>query len=143
MCFRTSYGNGWAWNKLFRRSFYLEQQVKWVEGHLYEDIPATIPAHYNARRIAFLNKVVYRWRVRDGQTRSITQNRNEIRNFRDRLYALQRVDEFFAAHVTEPALIEAKEFKWLDLDLKLSLDHQKPHKPVAPIPEKRRVLLFQ
>ena len=108
-----------AWNKLFRRSFYLEQQVKWVEGHLYEDIPATIPAHYNARRIAFLNKVVYRWRVRDGQTRSITQNRNEIRNFRDRLYALQRVDEFFAAHVTEPALIEAKEFKWLDLDLKL------------------------
>lgn len=108
-----------AWNKLFRTSFYLKERVKWVEGHLYEDIPATIPAHYKARRVAFLNKVVYRWRVRDGQTRSITQNRNEIRNFRDRLYALQRVDEFFTANVTEPKLIDAKEFKWLDLDLKL------------------------
>ncbi|MBR2682972.1 MAG: glycosyltransferase family 2 protein, partial [Atopobiaceae bacterium] len=62
-----------AWNKLFRTSFYRKEQVKWVEGHLYEDIPATIPAHYKARRVAHLDTVIYRWRVRDGQTRSITQ----------------------------------------------------------------------
>lgn len=108
-----------AWNKLFKASFYFESKLKWVEGRLYEDIPVTIPAHFLANRVAYLDKVVYRWRVRDGQSRSITQNRKEIRNFRDRLAALKDVDAFFDAHVEDHELRVLKDYKWLNLDLKL------------------------
>ena len=111
-----------AWNKLFRREFYLEHDYKWVEGRLYEDIPVTAPAHFQANRVAFLNKVVYKWRERDGQSASITQKRMEINNFLDRFHAVKEVDKFFDANVHDESLVIDKDIKWLTLDLKMYLD---------------------
>lgn len=111
-----------AWNKLFRRSFYVGNGYKWVEGRLYEDIPVTAPAHFQANKVAFLNKVVYKWRERDGQSASITQKRTELPNFRDRFSAVTSVDEFFDKNVTDESLIVDKDIKWLTLDLKMYID---------------------
>lgn len=111
-----------AWNKLFRREFYLDHGYKWVEGRLYEDIPITTPAHFQANCVAFLNKVVYKWRERDGQSASITQKRMEINNFRDRFHAVKEVDKFFDANVKDESLVIDKDIKWLTLDLKMYLD---------------------
>lgn len=108
-----------AWNKLYRRSFYQREDFKWVEGRLYEDIPVTIPAHFKANKVAFLDKVIYNWRVRDGQGASITQKRTEIKNFRDRFYAVKAVDAFFKENVTDDDLIVEKDYKWLSTDLML------------------------
>ncbi len=111
-----------AWNKLFRRSFYLDNGYQWVEGRLYEDIPVTAPAHFQANKVAFLDKVVYKWRERDGQSASITQKRMELPNFRDRFSAVKAVDEFFDKNVTDESLIVDKDIKWLTLDLKMYID---------------------
>ena len=94
-----------AWNKLFRTEFYVRNGFKWVEGRLYEDIPVTVPAHFKANRVAFLDKVVYKWRERDGQSASITQKRMELPNFRDRFHAVTEVDRFFDKNVTDESLI--------------------------------------
>ncbi|MDI9589666.1 MAG: CDP-glycerol glycerophosphotransferase family protein [Acidobacteriota bacterium] len=111
-----------AWNKLFRRDFFVRHGFAWVEGRLYEDIPVTIPAHFEANNVAFLDKVVYRWRVRDGQSASITQKRMEPTNFRDRFHAVVEVDRFFDENVTDESLIVDKDIKWLTLDLKMYID---------------------
>ena len=111
-----------AWNKLFRTEFYVRNGFKWVEGRLYEDIPVTVPAHFKANRVAFLDKVVYKWRERDGQSASITQKRMELPNFRDRFHAVTEVDRFFDKNVTDESLIVDKDIKWLTLDLKMYID---------------------
>lgn len=111
-----------AWNKLFRKEFYDREGFRWAEGMLYEDIPVTVPAHFKARAVAFLDKVVYRWRARDGSRVSITQSRTDTENFYDRLKAMQAVDEFFKANVDDPELLAEKDYKHLHLDLKLYVD---------------------
>lgn len=108
-----------SWNKLFKRSFYFDNDLFWAEGMLYEDIPVTVPAHVLARRVGYLNQVVYRWRSRDGGDASITQRKKELENFADRLKAINLVDAFFDEHVSDRDLHMEKDFKWLDMDFKL------------------------
>ncbi|MEL7668859.1 MAG: glycosyltransferase, partial [Methanobacterium sp.] len=86
-----------AWNKLFKTEFWRENNFKFPEGVLYEDIPVTIPAHFKSRSTAVLADAkwpIYYWRERDGLTKSITQERTDITNFTDRLSALKTVDQF-------------------------------------------------
>ena len=111
-----------SWNKLFRRDFYVEKSLKWAEGIMYEDIPVTIPAHYMARSVAYLNKVVYLWRARDGVSASITQRREELSNFLDRFAVMKKVDAFFDANVSDLSLHLDKDVKWLSLDFKMYVD---------------------
>lgn len=111
-----------SWNKLFNHEFYTNNKLQWAEGIMYEDIPVTIPAHYMANKVAYLNKVVYKWRARDGVSASITQRRNEIENFRDRLTVLKMVDSFFDERVLDSELLLAKDGKWLSLDFKIYIN---------------------
>ena len=74
-----------SWNKMFKKEFYIKNQFKFPEQILYEDIPVTIPAHFKANSIGMIDDICYLWRVRDGVTKSITQNRNQIKNLKDRL----------------------------------------------------------
>src|SRR3954454_4370995 len=73
-----------AWNKLWRRSFWDAQGRRFPEGRTYEDIPVTLPLHFAARSVDVLADVVYYWRTRDGEERSITQRRAEARALNDR-----------------------------------------------------------
>ena len=78
-------GDRTAWNKVFRRSFWDEHGFTFPEGVLYEDIPVTVPgarARHQRRR---LDVPVYYWREREGPDQSITQRREEIGAFTDRL----------------------------------------------------------
>ena len=111
-----------AWNKLFKTEFWRENNLKFPEGVLYEDIPVTIPAHFKSRSTAVLTDIIYYWRERDGLTKSITQQRTNITNFIDRLYCLKIVDKFIKENVSNETLIYYKYFKWVDLDLKLYID---------------------
>lgn len=111
-----------AWNKLFKLEFWKNNKFKFPEGVLYEDIPVTIPAHYLSSSTAVLEDVIYYWRVRDGISTSITQNRTDISNFIDRLYVLGKVDEFFATNVSDKVDIYNKYIKWLDLDIMLYIN---------------------
>lgn len=108
-----------SWNKLFKTSFYKENNFKFPEKILYEDIPVTIPAHFKANSVGVLTDVCYLWRTRDGVSKSITQNRTEIKNFTDRIKIMDMVNDFYAKNVTDKTALLMKDFKWLDIDLKL------------------------
>jgi len=89
-------GDVFAWNKLFRLSFWREQGLEWPEGVRYEDQPTTTRA-YVAGTFDVVPDVVYHWRIRqDGS--SITQQRSSVTDLTDRWrtkrMALDAVEEY-------------------------------------------------
>jgi CDP-glycerol glycerophosphotransferase len=76
-------GDVFAWNKLFRRSFWESARLSWPEGIRYEDQPTTTEAFLRGR-FDVLPEIVYHWRIRhDGS--SITQQRSSLQDLTDRL----------------------------------------------------------
>lgn len=73
-------GDVFAWNKLYRRSWWDSQGLAWPEGLRYEDQPTTTRAMLSGR-FDVLDDVVYHWRIRSG---SITQTRASMQDLSDR-----------------------------------------------------------
>lgn len=111
-----------AWNKLFKRDFWETHQFKFPEGILYEDIPVTIPAHFLSKSTDVLTDVIYYWRARDGVSKSITQQRNQLKNFTDRMAVLGMGDQFFEKSGIEKEYRIEKDYKSLSLDILLYLN---------------------
>jgi len=109
-------------NKLFRMKFWKENELKFPEDVIYEDIPLTFFAHFKSKSTAILSDDIYYWRRRESTNKSATQQRTDINNFYDRLNALKIVDNFIEKNVEDETLINYKYFKWLDLDLKLYIN---------------------
>ena len=75
-------GDVFAWNKLFRRSFWESAGLSWPERIRYEDQPTTTRA-YLAGTFDVLDEPVYHWRIRADGT-SITQQRASVPDLVDR-----------------------------------------------------------
>lgn len=90
-------GDVFAWNKLYRRTFWDGAGLSWPEGVRYEDQP-TLTRAYLAGRFDVLPQIVYHWRIRSG---SITQQRATLADLTDRFatkqMSLASVDEYVAA----------------------------------------------
>jgi CDP-glycerol glycerophosphotransferase len=82
------------WNKLFRRAFWDAHRLRFPEGVYHQDIPVMVPAHFLARSVDVIAEPVYLYRIRGGDDRSVTQRRLEPRVLRDRLAAIQQVQDF-------------------------------------------------
>lgn len=97
-------GDVFAWNKVYRRSFWDDAGLGWPEGVRYEDQPTTTQAFLAADGIDVLTEVVYHWRIRHDGT-SITQQRASLRDLEDRFatkrMALASVDAY-VARSTDP-----------------------------------------
>lgn len=109
-------------NKMFKTSFFKNNGFKFPEKILYEDIPVTIPAHFMANSVGMVTDVCYLWRARDGVSKSITQNRLEIKNLTDRTKIMDMVNVFYKNNVTDYQALLMKDYKWLDVDLKLYIN---------------------
>lgn len=73
-----------AWNKVFRRSFWDRTGLEFPAGVRYEDQPTLTRALVEADRFDSLPDPVYRWRVRaDGS--SISQQRADLDDLADRI----------------------------------------------------------
>jgi glycosyltransferase involved in cell wall biosynthesis len=110
-----------AWNKLYRRTLVEGNGLHFPEGLLYEDLLFTTEAYCAASGIAIVPDVVYIWHVRrQSLTLSIT-TRGGVRNWQDRFEVHRRIDEFLAGHAVGRELVEAKQRKFVDVDLTLFL----------------------
>jgi CDP-glycerol glycerophosphotransferase len=77
-------------------------------------------AHVLARAVDVIPDVVYYWRERAQGRLSITQSRTSIANLRDRMTAMNDIDQFIAAHPhghSTAALLRAHQRKALKNDL--------------------------
>jgi hypothetical protein len=84
--------NVFAWNKVFRRSFYERAGIRFPEGVRYEDQPAIMRAYLSAERFDILRRPVYIWRIR-GDGTSITDGRGDIADLEDRLTTKRMTSE--------------------------------------------------
>ena len=106
-------------NKLIRKDFYDRNQFSFPENILYEDIPVTIPMHFLCNKVAVMNEAGYLWRIRDGSNKSITQRTSSMKNLTDRIEILKMLDKFFKENVKDRRLNIEKQYKLLDVDLKI------------------------
>ena len=89
-----------AWNKLYRRSFWDQHGLRFPERVRYEDQPAVTEALVHAR-IDSLVEPVYRWRVRDDGS-SISQQRGDLGDLTDRLETKRWSLATVRDHTAEP-----------------------------------------
>lgn len=87
--------NVFVWNKMFKSEFFREKVGLFPEGVLYEDQEPTALAYLHGT-FDVLSDVVYHWRIREDGT-SITQNKTDINDLRDRVTAKHRVSHILAA----------------------------------------------
>jgi CDP-glycerol glycerophosphotransferase len=105
-----------VWNKLFRRRFWDAHQLSYPEHVVWEDIRLMTKAHVLATAVDVIPDIVYYWRERAQGGLSITQSRTSIANLRDRMTALDDIDQFIARHSTAK-LLRAHQRKALKNDL--------------------------
>lgn len=89
-----------AWNKVYRRDFWDRHRLEYPPI-LYEDYPVTIRAHVLARAVDVLAGPVYYWRSREGGEPSITQQKWQLGNLRDRAVSADMVLDFLDEHAPE------------------------------------------
>ena len=94
--FRWLLSDRMAQNKLWRRSFWQANALRFPEGVLHEDIPVVVRAHVLARSVDVVKAPVYLYREREDGALSITQRRAELRALRDRMAAVEEVSAFLA-----------------------------------------------
>jgi CDP-glycerol glycerophosphotransferase len=108
-------GDVFAWNKLYRRSFWDREGLSWPEGVRYEDQPTTTAAMLAAGRVAVVHEPVYTWRIRSDGT-SITQQRASVADLRDR-WQTKQMALTAVERTGDPALVEAFRERVLPGDL--------------------------
>jgi CDP-glycerol glycerophosphotransferase len=80
--------NIFAWNKVFRRTFWDSAGLAFPEGVMYEDQVAITEAYLRAGSFDIVRRPVYHWWQRKGAG-SITQRRGELRALEERLATKQ------------------------------------------------------
>ena len=77
-----------AWNKLIAWDLWSSNGFSFPERVLYEDMATMTRLYLTAGTFSSISAPSYFWRVRTGDTKSITQKRAELRNLGDRIKAM-------------------------------------------------------
>lgn len=82
-------------HKLYDVAVLNEHGIRFPEDYLYEDLLFSAETYCSARRIAIIPEIVYYWQNFDtGARKSITTDRTNPRNFRDRVAVHRLIQEF-------------------------------------------------
>ena len=112
-------------NKCYRREFLNAHKIRFPEGFHWEDLLFSATAYLNAQRIVLIPNPVYYWEVMvRAAAKSISNQRSNIRNVRDRIGIHRRVDavlDRFPDEVGQAEIRLAKAVKFLEHDLVLYL----------------------
>ena len=99
-------------NKCYRREFLDENGLRFPEGLHYEDLLFSTQAYLAADRIALVPYTVYNWFVLErADEKSISNRRDEIRNFVDRIRIHERIDHQLAERLDPEQAAELKAHK--------------------------------
>lgn len=110
-----------ATHKLYDVAMLNEHGIRFPESYLYEDLLFITEAYCSARRIAIIPEIVYYWRIFDSAPRkSITTDRTNPRNFRDRV-AVHRLIQEFAQRQAHHDLGDLVIDRFLQVELRLYL----------------------
>lgn len=72
-------------NKMYNLEFLKNNNLYFPENIVYEDIYFTMRGYLSANKINTIDDVTYVWRIRSGESISISQDRFNIQSYKDRL----------------------------------------------------------
>ncbi|MBU5268068.1 bifunctional glycosyltransferase/CDP-glycerol:glycerophosphate glycerophosphotransferase [Virgibacillus proomii] len=106
-------------NKIYKRSFLNKHNLRFPEGIHYEDIVFTGKAYFLADSVSIIPEPIYYWRVvEDAEVKSITNQRYDFKNLKNRIEAHRQLDDFLK--LNNAFLYQShKNNKFLRHDLKL------------------------
>lgn len=85
-------------NKLYKRSFLVDNDLYFEEGIHYEDVIYAARIFSRAESFSVITDEVYIWNVYDSAVKkSITNQRDSVRSLRDRLYANKQRAQIYAS----------------------------------------------
>jgi CDP-glycerol glycerophosphotransferase len=99
--------NNYPWGKLYRRDFWMAQDLHSVDTKIFSDQPLITLLYVRAERITVLTDLVYKWRSRDDRS-SVSQRPEDIGNLELRVKAWQR-----SAAAIPPVATPATTRAWL------------------------------
>ena len=73
-----------AWNKLYKRSLFTNNNIEYPKGRLYEDDTTTYRLFYITKKVAITEECLYYYRIRNN---SIMTSKIDERKIKDGLYA--------------------------------------------------------
>lgn len=114
-----------AWNKIYKRSFLLTNNLLFPEGMLFEDLPVVIPAYQLANHIDYYSETMYLWRMREGKTKSITQLRGDKTWFEDRIRGMNLGLQGLRSYQASSRVVNELVYKHLNFDLLLFAKQEK------------------
>lgn len=109
-------------NKLYRRDFLDQAQIRFPEGYHYEDLLFTTEVYCTARRIAIIPNLVYHWNyLPQAERPSISNQRAQIANFGHRVAIHRKIDAYLEARgLAELEIVKDRKFIRHDLRLYLN-----------------------
>lgn len=111
-----------SWNKIYRTKIFMDNDLRYPIGLLYEDIPVSIAFHLLANHVDVIKDTVYGWRWREGDNKSITQSRgNDIQHYKDRLEILKLTRSYMEKYGATQNVMDAFDLKVLTTDIPLSM----------------------
>jgi len=99
--FPTAMHDVGSFNRLYRRSFWLQRVGGYPEGTHYGESLATVTAFLRAASFDVLKAVTYRWHLR-ADRRSIVQGRTDREQLDDHLAVLERTWRLLTAEASSP-----------------------------------------
>lgn len=111
-----------VWNKLIKTEFIKENNFKFIDGRLYEDMLYSMQMHCASKSVGVLPNVNYYWRIRRSEEKSTTQKRTEIKNISDRIFITKNIIELFKSNEESVILLDPLYNKLLTLDFKIYID---------------------
>lgn len=111
-----------SWNKVYRTKIFMDNELRYPVGLLYEDIPVSMAFHLLVNHVDIIKDVVYGWRWREGDNKSITQSRgNDIQHYKDRLEILELTQTYMKKYGATKDVEDAFNLKSLATDIPLSM----------------------
>lgn len=103
-----------AWNKIYRREFFISTGVRFPEGRIYEDVATSPLLYHQARAFDVFADAGYYWRVTPG---GITQTIKPVKAI-DRLWSLEHILQYFESVNASPEIMEKLGFAIVDYNLR-------------------------
>lgn len=108
-------------NKLYKKSFLDENNIRFIPKMKYEDIPFALKAYSLGNNISLTKDTSYLWRIRQDNTSSVTQQHQKYENFEDRIKMIRLCYDMAQKRNFNDKIKRELFFRWIDYDLILYL----------------------
>ena len=111
-----------VWNKLINRKFYLDNNIRFPEHVVYEDILINLNIHLKCNKVVMLAETGYLWRTREEKDNSsISQLFYSEKNVKDRIIAAKGLIEISKREGVPIELKKEIQYRILETDLRIVL----------------------